>query len=101
MYKRQSKSSSSSATFGSQSEMATVFPPCSLRRAGSRKRPVSYTHLIISCEGDVRIYIDGKRTPQVESDGSESYVCYGWGFPTPPEVHPMGGMTVFRITHGQ
>lgn len=46
---------------------------------------------IISCEGDVRIYIDGKRTPQVESDGSESYVCYGWGFPTPPEVHPMGG----------
>ena len=46
---------------------------------------------IISCEGDVRVYIDGKRTPQVESDGSESYVCYGWGFPTPPEVHPMGG----------
>ena len=58
-------------------------------------------HDIISCEGDVRIYIDGKRTPQVESDGSESYVCYGWGFPTPPEVHPMEGMTVFRITHGQ
>lgn len=46
---------------------------------------------LISCEGDVRVYIDGKRTPQVESDGSESYVCYGWGFPTPPEVHPMGG----------
>lgn len=46
---------------------------------------------IITCEGDVRVYIDGNRTPKVESDGSESYVCFGWGFPTPPEVHPFGG----------
>ncbi|MFD2333439.1 DUF2961 domain-containing protein [Cohnella sp. GCM10020058] len=46
---------------------------------------------IISCEGDVRVHIDGIRTPQVESDGSESYVCYGWGFPTPPEVNPSSG----------
>ncbi len=46
---------------------------------------------IISCEGDVRVYIDGCRTPQVESDGSESYVCFGWGFPTPAEGHPSGG----------
>jgi hypothetical protein len=46
---------------------------------------------LISCEGDVRVYIDGNRTPQVESDGSESYVCFGWGFATPPETHPMGG----------
>lgn len=46
---------------------------------------------IITCEGDVRVYIDGNRTSKVESDGSESYVCYGWGFPTPPEVHPFGG----------
>lgn len=46
---------------------------------------------IISCEGDVRVYIDGKQTPSVESDGSESYVCYGWGFPTPSENHPFGG----------
>uniref|UniRef100_UPI00403FAD4C DUF2961 domain-containing protein n=1 Tax=Paenibacillus sp. FSL R5-0713 TaxID=2921655 RepID=UPI00403FAD4C len=42
----------------------------------------------ISCEGDVRIHIDGNATPQVESDGSESWVCYGWGFPTPPECNP-------------
>lgn len=42
----------------------------------------------ISCEGDVRVYIDGIATPQVESDGSESWVCYGWGFPTPPEMNP-------------
>ena len=48
-------------------------------------------HISFLARGDVRVYIDGKRTPQVESDGSESYVCYGWGFPTPPEVHPMGG----------
>ncbi len=46
---------------------------------------------VISCEGDVRVHIDGNRTPQVESDGSESYVCYGWGFPTPAESHPSGG----------
>lgn len=46
---------------------------------------------IITCEGDVRLYIDGNRTPSVESDGSESYICYGWGFPTPAEYHPMGG----------
>lgn len=46
---------------------------------------------LISCEGDVRVYIDGRRTPSVESDGSESYVCYGWGFPTPSEFHPSGG----------
>lgn len=32
---------------------------------------------IITCEGDVRIHIDGIKTPQVESDGSESYICYG------------------------
>lgn len=46
---------------------------------------------VISCEGDVHVYIDGERTPRVQSDGSESYVSYGWGFPTPPEAHPFGG----------
>lgn len=43
------------------------------------------------CEGDVRIHIDGIRTPQIESDGSESYVCYGWGFETPQEYNPASG----------
>lgn len=46
---------------------------------------------VISCEGDVHVYIDGERTPRVQSDGSESYVSYGWGFPTSPEAHPFGG----------
>lgn len=46
---------------------------------------------VISCEGDVHVYIDGEQTPRVQSDGSESYVSYGWGFPTPPEAHPFGG----------
>lgn len=45
---------------------------------------------VISCEGDVRISIDDRKTPQIESDGSESYICYGWGFPTPSESHPSG-----------
>ncbi len=43
------------------------------------------------CEGDVRVHIDGLRTPSVQSDGSESYACYGWGFATPPECHMAGG----------
>lgn len=43
------------------------------------------------CEGDVRIHFDGIRTPQIESDGSESYSCYGWGFETPPEYNPASG----------
>lgn len=46
---------------------------------------------VISCEGDVHVYIDDERTPRVQSDGSESFVSYGWGFPTPPETHPFGG----------
>jgi hypothetical protein len=45
----------------------------------------------VSCEGDVRVHIDGERTPQVESDGSESWACYGWGFPTPPQSNPSSG----------
>lgn len=51
---------------------------------------------VVSCEGDVRIYIDGNRTPQIESDGSESYSCYGWGFPTPSETNPSSGYDGFR-----
>ena len=43
------------------------------------------------CEGDVRIHFDGLRTPQIESDGSESYSCYGWGFETPKECNPASG----------
>lgn len=44
---------------------------------------------VISCEGDVRVYIDDSGTPQVESDGSESWICYGWGFATPPCMNPI------------
>ncbi|MBO4770093.1 MAG: DUF2961 domain-containing protein [Clostridia bacterium] len=43
---------------------------------------------IASCEGNVRVHIDGCRTPSVDSDGSESYTSYGWGFPTPSESNP-------------
>ena len=45
----------------------------------------------ITCEGDVRIHTDGIGTPQIESDGSESHACYGWGFATPPETNPFSG----------
>jgi hypothetical protein len=40
------------------------------------------------CEGDVRVHIDGCGTPAVESDGSESWACYGWGFEFPPQANP-------------
>ena len=40
------------------------------------------------CEGDVRVYIDDCLTPSVESDGSESWASYGWGFEFPPQMNP-------------
>ena len=40
------------------------------------------------CEGDVRVHIDGCKTPAIESDGSESWACYGWGFEFPPQDNP-------------
>ena len=39
-------------------------------------------------EGDARIHLDGLRTPSVESDGSESYSSYGWGYWDPPQSNP-------------
>ncbi len=52
-----------------------------------------------SCEGDVRIHFDGIRTPQIESDGSESYSCYGWGYPSPPECNPGSGYDGYNHTN--
>jgi len=43
------------------------------------------------CEGDARIHLDGIRTPSIESDGSESYACYGYGFCAPPQTNPISG----------
>jgi len=40
------------------------------------------------CEGDVRVHIDGCGSPTIQSDGSESWACYGWGFPYPPQANP-------------
>ena len=41
-----------------------------------------------SCEGDVRVHIDGSGSPTVQSDGSESWGCYGWGFEFPAQCNP-------------
>ena len=41
-----------------------------------------------SCEGDVRCFIDDMTAPRVQSDGSESWGSWGWGFCAPPQVHP-------------
>lgn len=44
-----------------------------------------------NCEGDARIHFNKIRTPQIESDGSESYSCYGWGFEAPVQCNPSSG----------
>lgn len=44
-----------------------------------------------NCEGDVRVHLNQIRTPQIESDGSESYSCYGWGFESPAQCNPASG----------
>jgi len=41
-----------------------------------------------SCEGDVRCFIDDMTTPRVQSDGSESWGSWGWGFCRPPQMNP-------------
>ena len=43
------------------------------------------------CEGDVRVTVDGMSTPSVQSDGSESWSCYGWGFVNPGQQNPFSG----------
>ena len=55
---------------------------------------------VASCEGDVRIHFNSVRTPQIESDGSESYACYGWGFETPPQINPSSGYDGFFAIPG-
>ena len=41
-----------------------------------------------SCEGDVRCYVDDMTAPRVQSDGSESWGSWGWGFCSPPQANP-------------
>ncbi len=40
------------------------------------------------CEGDVRVFFDDRHSPEIQSDGSESWSSYGWGFVTPPQCNP-------------
>ena len=49
---------------------------------------ISGEDIACGCEGDVRVFIDGVRSPAVESDGSESWGSYGWGFVCPPQCNP-------------
>ena len=49
---------------------------------------ISGEDIACGCEGDVRVFIDGIRSPAVESDGSESWGSYGWGFVCPPQCNP-------------
>ncbi len=40
------------------------------------------------CEGDVRCFIDDMTVPRIQSDGSESWGSWGWGFGYGPQMHP-------------
>lgn len=41
-----------------------------------------------ACEGDVRLYLDNMAAPAAQSDGSESWGCWGMGFGHAPKRHP-------------
>ena len=41
-----------------------------------------------ACEGDVRLYLDNMAAPAAQSDGSESWGCWGMGFGHAPKCHP-------------
>ena len=49
---------------------------------------ISGEDIACGCEGDVRVFTDGLSSPAVESDGSESWGSYGWGFVCPPQCNP-------------
>ncbi len=49
---------------------------------------ISGEDIACGCEGDVRVFTDGVRSPVLESDGSESWGSYGWGFVCPPQCNP-------------
>ena len=48
------------------------------------------------CEGDVRVHIDGCATPAVESDGSESWACYGLGIRVSTSGQPRDRVATIR-----
>lgn len=41
-----------------------------------------------TCEGDVRLYLDTLSAPAVQSDGTESWGCWGMGFSHGPRLNP-------------
>ena len=41
-----------------------------------------------TCGGDVRLYLDNMAAPAAQSDGSESWGCWGMGFSNAPRSHP-------------
>ncbi len=51
------------------------------------------------CEGDVRVFIDDVASPAVESDGSESWASYGWGFVSSPQCNPFSCYNGVPNTH--
>jgi hypothetical protein len=79
---------------------ASAYQPCVAKHEGFDSHVATLTgchgHMVAGivtadsgvCEGDVRVHLDGSSTPDVESDGSESWACYGWGFYAPPQMNP-------------
>ena len=41
-----------------------------------------------TCEGDVRLFLDTLSAPTVQSDGTETWGCWGMGFDNAPRLHP-------------
>ena len=52
-----------------------------------------------SCEGDVRCYVDDMTVPRVQSDGSESWGSWGWGFERGGSMNPFSFYDVLQDQH--
>ena len=51
------------------------------------------------CEGDVRCFIDDMTVPRVQSDGSESWGSWGWGFERGGSMNPFSFYDVLQDQH--
>jgi hypothetical protein len=60
-------------------------------RASPQILAISITPLVPEIRYSARVFIDGLRSPSIQTDGSESWGSYGWGFVCPPQCNPFSG----------
>jgi hypothetical protein len=60
-------------------------------RASPQILAISITPLVPEIRYSARVFIDGLRSPSIQTDGSESWGSYGWGFVCPPQCNHFSG----------